>query len=196
VLADGAPDVLTAAFAGALFVTSPVVVIAAAGGTALPRAVRAARAGHAPLLLAVKVTPQLTTAVGRLRPRAVLAVGLPPAAAAALAAGLRGVRVVTRAAGLPVTAAPAPVSRVGVLVGRGETTPEITAVTVTAEAAGAAVVSVRGGDPRADPAAIRVLARVRPLDVVGVGEQFRPASRLSSRLAVVETGRQLPGGGK
>jgi hypothetical protein len=40
VLADGAPDVLTAAFAGALFVTSPVVVIAAAGGTALPTAVR------------------------------------------------------------------------------------------------------------------------------------------------------------
>jgi hypothetical protein len=76
VLADGAPDVLTATFAGALFVTSPVVVIAAADGNALPAAARAARAAHAPLLLAVKVTPQLTTAVGRLRPRAVLAVGL------------------------------------------------------------------------------------------------------------------------
>ena len=66
--ADGAPDVLTATFAGALFVTSPVVVIAAADGSALPTAARAARAAHAPLLLAVKVTPQLTTAVGRLRP--------------------------------------------------------------------------------------------------------------------------------
>ena len=196
VLADGAPDVLTATFAEELFVTSPVVVLAAAGGTTLPAAARAARAAHAPLLLAVKVTPQLTSAVGRLRPRAVLAVGLPPAAAAALAARLRGVRVVTRAAALPVTVAPAPLSRVGVLVSRGETTPEITAVTVTAEAAGAAVVGVRGADPRADPAAIRVLARLKPLDVIGVGAQFSPASRLGSRLAVAETGRQLPGGGQ
>jgi hypothetical protein len=196
VLADGAPDVLTATFAGTLFVTSPVVVVAAAGGTALPAAARAARGAHAPLLLVVNVTPQLTSAVGRLRPRAVLAVGLPPAATAALAARLRGVRVVTSAAGLPVTAAPAPLSRVGVLVSRGETTPEITAVTVTAEAAGAAVVGVRDGDPRADPAAIRVLARLKPLDVVGVGAQFQPAARLGSRLAVAETGRQLPGGGQ
>ena len=196
VLAGGAPDVLTANFAGALFVTSPIVVIAAAGGTALPEAARAARAAHAPLLLAVKVTPQLTTAVGRLRPRAVLAVGLPPASAAALAARLRGVRVVTRATGLPVTAAPAPLGRVGVLVSRGEITPEITAVTVTAEAAGAAVIGVRGGDPRADPAAIRGLARLRPLDVIGVGAQFGPATRLDSRIAVADTGRQLPGGGQ
>ena len=82
------------------------------------------------------------------------------------------------------------------LVSRGEIHPEITAVTVTAEAAGAAVVGVRGGDPRADPAAIRVLARLRPLDVVGVGAQFGPATRLGSRLAVAETGRQLPGGGQ
>jgi hypothetical protein len=196
VLADSAPDVLTAKFAGALFVTSPVVVISAAGGGALPSAASAARAEHAPLLLAAKVTPQLTAAVGRLRPRVVLAVGLPPAAAAALAARLRGVRVVTRAAGLPVTAAPAPLSRVGVLVSRREATPEITAVTVTAEAAGAAVVAVRGGDPRADPAAIQALARLRPLDVVGVGAQFGPAVRLDSRVAVAETGRQLPGGGQ
>jgi hypothetical protein len=196
VLADSASDVLTAKFAQALFVTSPVVVIAATGGTALPAAVRAARAAHAPLLLASKVTPQLTAAVDRLRPRAVLAVGLPPAATAALAARLRGVRVVTRAAGIPVTAAPAPLTRVGVLVGSGRTTPEITAVTVTAEAAGAAVIGVRGGDPRADPAAISVLARLRLLDVVGVGAQFGPAIRLDSRIAVAETGRQLPGGGQ
>jgi hypothetical protein len=196
VLADGTPDVLSATFAAALFVTSPVVVIAAASGTALPTAARAARAAHAPLLLAAQVTPQLSAAVSRLHPRAVLAVGLPPAATAALAATLRGVRMVTSAAELPVTAVPAPLSRVGVLVSRGETTPEITAVTVTAEAAGAVVVGVRGGDPRADPAAIRVLARLKPLDVVGVGAQFSPASRLGSRLVVAETGRQLPGGGQ
>src|SRR5215469_11685338 len=197
VLAGAAPDVLTARFARMLFATSPVVVIAAERGTALPAAVKAARAAHAPLLLAPAVTPRLAAAVLGLRPRAVLAAGLPPAA---LAARLPGVRVVSRTAGLPVTAAPAPLRRVGVLVGvpvgRGRTDPEATAVTVTAESAGAAVVSVRGGDPRADPAAIGALARLRPLDVVGVGAQFEPAIRLRSRLAVAETGRQLPGGGQ
>jgi hypothetical protein len=196
VLADAAPDVLTARFARTLFATSPVVVIAAERGTALPAAVKAAREAHAPLLLAPAVTPRLAAAVLGLRPRAVLAAGLPPAA---LAARLPGVRVVSRTAGLPVTAAPAPLRRVGVLVGvlaGGRTDPEATAVTVTAESAGAAVVSVRSGDPRADPAAIGALARLRPLDVVGVGAQFEPAIRLRSRIAVAETGRQLPGGGQ
>jgi hypothetical protein len=193
VLADAVPDVLTAEFARTLFVTSPVVVIAASDGTPPPIAAKAARAAHAPLLLTSKVTPQLAAAVQRLRPRAVLTVGLP---AAALAARLRGVRVVSRAAELPVTAAPAPLSRVAVLVSDAGTDPEIAAVTVTAESAGAAVVGVRGGDPRADPAAIRALAQLRPLDVVAVGAQFGPAVRLRSRIAVAETGRQLPGGGQ
>jgi hypothetical protein len=193
VLAGAAPDVLTARFARTLFVTSPVVVVAAERGTALPAAVRAAREAHAPLLLAPAVTPRLAAAVLGLRPRAVLAAGLP---SAALAARLRGVRVVSRMAGLPVTAAPAPLRRVGVLVGDGRTSPEDTAVTVTAQSAGAAVVGVRSGDPRSDPAAIRALARLRPLDVVGVGAQFEPAIRLRGRLAVAETGRQLPGGGQ
>jgi hypothetical protein len=204
VLAGAGPDVITARFARTLFATSPVVVIAAERGTALPAAVKAARAAHAPLLLAPAVTPRLAAAVLGLRPRAVLAAGLPPAALAVLAARLPGVRVVSRTAGLPVTAAPAPLRRVGVLVGvpvgvpvdHGRTDPEDTAVTVTAESAGAAVVSVHGGDPRADPAAIGALARLRPLDVVGVGAQFEPAIRLRSRLAVAETGRQLPGGGQ
>jgi hypothetical protein len=193
VLAGAAPDVLTARFARTLFATSPVVVIAAERGTALPAAVKAARAAHAPLLLTPAVTPRLAAAVLGLRPRAVLAAGLP---SAALAARLPGVRVVSRPAGLPVTGAPAPLRRVGVLVSDSRTDPEDTAVTVTAESAGAAVVGVRSGDPRADPAAIRALARLRPLDVVGVGAQFEPAIRLSSRLAVAETGRQLPGGGQ
>jgi len=197
VLAGAAPDVLTARFARTLFATSPVVVIAAERGTALPAAVKAARAAHAPLLLAPAVTPRLAAAVLGLRPRTVLVAGLPPAA---LAARLPGVRVVSRMAGLPVTAAPVPLRRVGVLIeepaGHARTDPEDTAVTVTAESAGAAVVGVRSGDPRADPVAIRALARLRPLDVVGVGAQFEPAIRLRSRLAVAETGRQLPGGGQ
>lgn len=211
VLAAAAPDALTAQFARTLFVTSPVVVIAAEGSaaqdglaqgslaqasTALPAAVKAARAAHAPLLLAPAVTPGLAAAVKQLRPRAVLAVGLTPAASSALSARLPGVKVVSRAADLPVTGVRTPLSRVAVLVSESGTSPELTAVTVTAEAAGASVVGVRGGDPRADPATIRALVSLRPLNVVAVGAQFEPATRLSSRIAVAETGRQLPGGGQ
>ncbi|HEX9043344.1 MAG TPA: hypothetical protein VF838_20390 [Trebonia sp.] len=194
VLAGAVPGALSAELAVTLLVTSPVVVVATDDTTLA--AAKAARAAHAPLLLAAQVTPQLTAVVRRLRPRAVLAVGLRPAAAAALEAGLRGVPVVSRAARLPATAAAVPLRHVAVLVSDGETGPEGTAVTVTAQAAGAVVVGVRGGDPRADPAAIRALARLRPLGVVGVGAQFGPASALRSRIAVAETGRQLPGGGQ
>src|SRR5579871_6519517 len=91
VLADAAPDVLTAEFARALFVTSPVVVVAAENGPALAAAVPAAHAAHAPLLLASKITPQFVAAVSGLRPRAVLLVGF---SWAVLAARLPGVRVV------------------------------------------------------------------------------------------------------
>ena len=188
-----APDVLTAEFARALFVTSPVVVVAAEGGPALAAAVPAARAAHAPLLVASKITPQLIAAVSGLRPRAVLVVGLP---LAALAARLPGIRVVSRAAQLPLTGVPAPLSRVAVLVGVAQDNPAITAVGATAAAAGATVVGVAGGDPRADPAAIEALARLRPREVIGVGSEFGPAVRLGSRLAVAMTGRQLPGGGQ
>ena len=166
VLADAAPDVLTAEFARALFVTSPVVVVAAESGPALAAAVPAARAAHAPLLLASKITPQLVAAVSGLRPRAVLVAGLPRAA---LAARLPGIRVVSRAAQLPLTGVPAPLSRVAVLVGVAQDNPAITAVGATAAAAGATVVGVEGGDPRADPAAIEALARLRPREVIGVG---------------------------
>ena len=192
-LADAAPDVLTAEFARALFVTSPVVVVAAEGGPALAAAVPAARAAHAPLLVASKITPQLVAAVSGLRPRAVLVAGLP---LAALAARLPGIRVVSRAAQLPLTGVPAPLSRVAVLVGAAQDNPAITAVGATAAAAGATVVGVVGGDPRADPAAIEALARLRPREVIGVGSEFGPAVRLGSRVAVAMTGRQLPGGGQ
>ena len=193
VLADASPDVLTAEFARTLFVTSPVVVVAAQSGPALAATVPVARGVHAPLLLASKITPQLIAAVSGLRPRAVLLVGLPRAV---LAARLPGIRVVSRAAQLPVTGVPALLSRVAVLAGVGQDNPAITAVGATAAAAGATVVGVEGGDPRADPAAIEALARLRPREVIGVGTEFGPASRLGSRIAVAMTGRQLPGGGQ
>jgi hypothetical protein len=193
VLADAAPDVLTAEFAKALFVTSPVVVVATESGPALEAAVPADVAAHAPLLVARMITPQLVATVSGLRPRAVLLVGLPRAV---LAARLPGVQVVSRAAQLPLTGVPAPLSRVAVLVGVARDDPAITAVETTAAAAGATVVGVQGGDPRADPSAIEALARLRPREVIGVGSEFGPASRLVSRVAVAETGSQLPGGGQ
>ena len=72
----------------------------------------------------------------------------------------------------------------------------LTAVTATAAAAGADVVNVTGTDPRTDPAAIEALARFRPAAVVAVGARFGSPATLASRIAVAETGRQLPGGGQ
>src|SRR5260370_32477355 len=70
------------------------------------------------------------------------------------------------------------------------------AAVAAAEAAGAEVVGVQGYDPLADPAAIAALSAARPRQVIAVGSGFGPASRLVSRLAVVMSGAQLPGGGR
>jgi hypothetical protein len=202
VLADTAPGALTAAFARTLFATAPVVVVSGTAGDAPQEAAEAARAAHAPLLLTSQGTAramaQLAAPVRALRPVTVLAEGLPTAELGELAARLPGVKVVGRAAALPATGTPAPRGHVVVLLPAypGKPSASMTAVTATAEAAGAAVVDVTGTDPRADPAAITTLARLRPDAVVAVGAQFGPAARLASRIAVTEAGRQLPGGGQ
>jgi hypothetical protein len=204
VLAASAPGDLTVRFAQELFATAPVVVVTVPGGTALPAAAGAARAAHAPLLLAAPGSAVgLAPAVRALHPIAVLAVGLPAAERGALTASLPGARVVSSARGLPATGTPVLLSRVAVLVpapsraGRtSEASAGITAVSVTARAAGAAVIGLTGPDPRASPAAIVDLARQRPGAVVAVGAQFGPAARLAGRLAVAEADRQLPGGGQ
>jgi hypothetical protein len=84
-----------------------------------------------------------------------------------------------------------------VLIRHGAAGAAVTAaVTTTARVAGATVVTVGGYDPRADPAAIRALAKARPSEVVAIGSGFGPASRLAARVAVAATGVQLPGGGQ
>jgi hypothetical protein len=206
VVADKAPAALTAAFARTLFASAPVVVVSGTAGQALQEAGADARAAHAPVLLASTATAtglaQLAASARALHPVAVLTAGLPAAWPRQLAARLPGVKVVGRAAALPATRFPAPLSRVAVLVTAPATAKSstsiasIASVTATAQAAGAAVVEVTGTDPRADPAAIRALARLRPAAVVAVGAQFGSAGRLASRIAVAETGRQLPGGGQ
>ena len=202
VLTDTADGPLTAGFARTLFTDAPVVVVSGSAPAALTAAEQAARAAHAPLLLAAPSSPQAIAALAAsakaLRPVAVLTEGLPAAEAKALAKRLPGVKVVGRAAALPATRVPAPLSRVAVLVPAhpGKQEASVTAVTATAEAAGAAVVGVAGTDPRADPAAVTTLARLRPDAVVAVGAQFGPAARLAGRISVAQTGRQLPGGGQ
>jgi len=70
------------------------------------------------------------------------------------------------------------------------------AAAATARAAGASVVPVRGDDPRADRAAIAALAKRPPHQVLAVGAAFGPVARLAARVAVAETGVQLPAGGQ
>jgi hypothetical protein len=206
IVTDKVPAALTVAFARTLFASAPVVVVSGTAGQALQAAGADARAAHAPVLLASATTAaalaQLAASARALHPVAVLTEGLPAAWPRELAARLPGVKVVGRAAALPATRSPAPLSRVAVLVTAPATAESstsiasIAAVTATAQAAGAAVVDVTGTDPRADPAAITALARLRPAAVVAVGAQFGSAGRLASRIAVAETGRQLPGGGQ
>jgi hypothetical protein len=106
---------------------------------------------------------------------------------------------VTSADALPAAAAAAPLRRVTVLV-RASRSPAGAALAVaaatTARAAGARVLALPGYDPGTDPAAIRALAASKPARVVAIGARFGPGRRLAERLAVAETGVQLPGGGQ
>jgi len=203
----GSPATLAAGVAEQLFAAAPVVVVVNASAPAdLPIAATRAERAHAPLLLVSPAasapsggTPApsgdaaIRAAVRALHARAVLAVGMTPGA---LAAQLRGVRVTAVPARLPVTHAPAPLRHVVLLVHRGAPAAEGTAVAVTAQVAGAQVIAVQGYDPRADPAAITALASARPRQVLAVGAGFGPAGLLAARVAVAETGVQLPGGGQ
>jgi hypothetical protein len=66
----------------------------------------------------------------------------------------------------------------------------------TATAIGATVVQTATGDPRADPAAISTLAKVKPARVITVGPGLGDPVVADARVAVAATGVQLPGGGQ
>jgi hypothetical protein len=202
VLTSTSPDALTAKLTGELFKSAPVVVVAGSGPAAVGAAEKAALSARAPLLVtAGQPGTPLLAEVRELHPKAVLAVGL-GLASGALAAQLHGILVVARAALLPKTGAPPRLHGVAVLI-RGAAAGKpaagqaaVTGAVTTARVAGAAVVTVTGYDPRADPAAIRALAKARPREVVAIGSGFGPASTLAARVAVAATGVQLPGGGQ
>jgi hypothetical protein len=204
----GAPDVVAESMASRLFVSAPVVVVASADRSGeLAAAARSALRSYAPLMLTsarasaapggattgAVVSAVLRAQVRALHPRAVLAVGV---AGNVLAAALPGIRVVTDPAMLPATKAPAPLSHLALLVRSGDSDAATLAAVTTARVAGVRVIAVRGDDPRADPAAIAALSAARPRQVLAVGAGFGPAGRLASRIAVAQTGVQLPGGGQ
>jgi hypothetical protein len=190
---SGPPDMLAAAAAQRLFASTPVVVVAdpSRPGALAAGAADAVRV-HAPLLLTA-AGRVLQTRIHALRPRAVLAVGV---AGHTIAAWLPGTRVVTDPAMLPATRAPPPVNQVALLVRRGDRSAGTLAAVTTARAAGVRVIGVTGDDPQADPAAITALAAARPRQVVAIGAGFGPPGQLAARVAVAETGTQLPGGGQ
>ncbi len=203
----GTPAEQAAETARELFSFAPVVVVTSASHGSVPdSAVRLARRAHAPLLLtwfrpgrAAGRAPaggsagaELRADIDSLHPRAVLAVGVP---AGQLTARLPGLSVVTSPSLLPATRAPVPLHHVTLLLHRGAA-PAAIAMTSTARLAGARVITVRGFDPRADPAAITALSTARPWHVLAAGAAFGPESRLAARLAVAATGVQLPGGGQ
>ncbi|WP_432545684.1 hypothetical protein [Kineococcus sp. SYSU DK004] len=66
----------------------------------------------------------------------------------------------------------------------------------SAEALGARVVVVPGGDPRAHPAAVEALHAAGAGHVVALGPAFGPPEVLQHRVAVARTGVQVPGGGQ
>ena len=190
---SGAADVIAADVTNRLFASSPVVVVASQDPTADRAAARQALLAHAPVLLTSVVSAMLRAQVRALDPRDVLAVGI---AGNVLAAQLPGLHVVTNPALLPATKAPAPLSHLALLVQPGDSDAGTLAAIATARVAGAHVIVVRGDDPRADPAAIVALSAIRPQQVLAIGSGFGPAGLLASRIAVAQTGVQLPGGGQ
>jgi hypothetical protein len=199
----GTPAAVSSGLTRLLLSSAPSAVVADSASAADVSAASAvARRKHAPMLLmssrgnAAAQESAIRSAVKPLNPRALLAVGI---SATELTAALPGINVVTSASALPSAAAAPPLRRVTVLVRASQSgagAALATAAATTALVAGARVIYLSGFDPRLDPAAIRELAATRPLRVIGVGAQFGSARLLAARVAVAETGVQLPGGGQ
>jgi len=196
VLADP-PDLTAAGVASAMFASAPVAAVANASSAAdiAKAAVRAERA-HVPLLLvtASRGVAVLRAATRSLGTQAVVDFGVKPGF---LRAQLPRLLVTTRLAALAAAAqAPAPLRHVVLLVHAHDSTAAATAAAATARAAGARVIDVAGWDPRADLPAIAALAAAKPAHVIAIGSGFGPARLLAARVAVAETGVQLPAGGQ
>jgi hypothetical protein len=220
----GSPGLVAARAAHALFAGAPLVVLADSGHRAgIAAAAAQARKVHAPLLLvppdsalrggvaagrgqrafeltatherkhAISAAIALRGEVRALGARQVLAVGM---ATSLLSARLPGVQVITDPHEAATIQPPVRLRHVVVLVRRGDMSTGTQAALATARAAGAKLVISSGDDPRTDPAAIKALSAARPARVLAIGAGFGPARELAARVAVAETGVQLPGGGQ
>ena len=219
-MVSGSPAQVAVGVARALFGCAPAMVVANENLPAdVSAAAQLAERAHAPLLLSSPLRNVAVSAVSSrggaagtrsagqaasspavaalressdLRPRRVLAVGL---TTGDVSAEMPGAQVTTDPAGFAGMSQSRRLGQVVVLVPQGKSADALAAA-ATAKAAGAEVVPVQGDDPRSDPAAIAALIAARPRQVIAAGSGFGPASRLVSRLAVVMTGVQLPGGGQ
>jgi hypothetical protein len=196
VAAGATPAAVSVAVSRQLFDAAPAVVVAASTD---PAGIADA-AGHAerlgtPLLLDDGTATAVRAEIGRLKPATVVAIG------PEVAGRLRGTAAEVVADAGEVASKP-PAERLGdvvVLVRTGADAASkaaVAAATATGKAAGATVVPVAGGDPRADPDAIDALAAAKPTHVLAAGSGFGAVDRLRRRLAVAATGVQLPGGGQ
>ncbi|HXW45961.1 MAG TPA: hypothetical protein VEL03_14295 [Streptosporangiaceae bacterium] len=197
----GSPAAIAAEVSHDLYAAAPVVVVTSGGQPAeVAAAARDALRRHVPLLLTgagvadpAALSSAVRAEIRSLHPADVLAVGL---AASALARQLPGVSVISSLRSLPATVAPAPLRTVALLVRTGRPAAALTAATTTAQAAGAKIVALTGYDPRADPAAITALAASKPRYILALGAGFGTTWSLADKVAVAETGVQLPGGGE
>ena len=210
VLSGTAEDV-AARTAALLFASAPAAVIADGSKPALvAKAAAIAVRAHAPLLLTGGQLGRagsgqtdtgrtgngpLRAEIRSLNPGVVLAVGVP---ARELSALLPRVHVVLRASSLPRSSPPVRLKHLVLLLSSGSSGSSAAALAAqaTATLVGAQVITVRGYDPGTDPSAIRALAAARPRNVLAVGAGFGSSGVLSYRVAVAETGQQLPGGGQ
>ncbi|HET9650088.1 MAG TPA: hypothetical protein VFP34_17925 [Microlunatus sp.] len=196
------PSELSVQVSRALYRSAPVVVIAGTDdGTELAAAAAAAARIGVPLLLsdptASSLPAYVAAEVTRLHPVTVLALGPHTLAAAR---GLPGISVTTDAATLPELTRPAQTMSRAVLTRTGSGvagSPVAAALASTAAAATQTLpITVHSRDLRADPDTIRALAARHPEQTIAIGTGFGPAATLAARVAVAETGIQLPGGGQ
>lgn len=198
VVIDAATPATTAIAASrALFDQAPLVVVADAGDRSAVAAAAAQSARlAAPLLLidgAGQATPETLREIARLHSHTALALGK---GIAEQLSGVPGLTVLPDPRGLRSSAAARPGNKIAVLVPADRNSPGVQAATASGKAAGALIVPVTGWDLRADPAAITALATHRPLRVLAVGTEYGPVAELADRVALAETGVQLPGGGQ
>ncbi|WP_432487295.1 hypothetical protein [Kineococcus sp. SYSU DK018] len=172
-----------------LLSSSPSVVVAADEPAALGRGAAVAVGLGVPLLLPGAATAQ---EVRRLGAEELLTVGPAAATWAEQALTERGDPDVEEAGDPRPAPAEGGAGTVVLVTGA----PWEAAAAATARAAGAQVLTVPSGDPRADSAVVEALHTAAPQHVVGLGPAFAAQDVFASRVEVAVTGVQLPGGGQ